>query len=189
MLHGIFGRSVSNLLVTLTAVCSGSVHVHKDHLKDSFFPFHPCVLPSVLLSLVLPTVLTAVHTARGWKVANYLSILRHFSLVGLFSGVLACSTWTVFCVWHCSSGLFPSSRVPQFPCLPGTDAAVERLSCTPAPPLLTTPWQHHVAVAYVLHGTRTSSDVKAPAYRAFRHISDVNKNIQHFFFFFASLRF
>lgn len=136
--------SVSNLLVTLAAGCSGSVHVHKDHLKDSFLPFHPCILPSVSpppLSCFLYRCGSA-HRADGCLPSKRLKgVLCHFSLVvqPLGGGTVAAAPGLFFCVWHWSPGLSPGSWVPQFLCLPGMGAAVERLSLAPSPRELNMP--------------------------------------------------
>lgn len=103
--------SVSNLLFTLTAACPGSVHVHKDHLKDSFLPFHPCVLPSVSPPLSCFLYLCgSAHRADGCSRSKSLKGGKLFIYPVPFQSFGSSSffLWhwrTVFCVWRWSPGL------------------------------------------------------------------------------------
>lgn len=94
--------------------------------------------------------------------ANSLALLCCFSLaLQPLHCATSSSTWIALYVWHYSPGLPPGSCVLQFLCLLGQGAAVDRLSLSDLHD------KHHVAVAYVLHGTsRNSSSVRASVHWA-----------------------
>lgn len=151
-----FGRSVFCMKAILNTLSSPSTH--------AFYHLHPLLCP--VFSIIVahrPDGCSHSKSIKGGK----LFVLCCFSLVVQPLFFCGSSTWTVFCVWHWSPGLSPGSLVPQFPCLPWhgccsrTTIICSILSCAQH-----ATWQHHVAVAYVLHGTRNSSDVKAWMHRA-----------------------
>lgn len=74
----------------------------------------PTVRPVLSICEVLPTEPTAPHPARGWKVANYPTIICHFIPVVqlLFCGISS-STWAVFCAVPGTAHL-DSLQVPGF---------------------------------------------------------------------------
>lgn len=150
---------VRNLLVTLTAACSESVHVHKAHLKDSFLLSHPSVLLSRLVWFCPQSWrLFTQREAEMWQTIR-LYYTVSVSSSRIFSVALA---WTDFLVWHWSPGISPS--FPEFlsPSAPwhGFYGRTTVACFFPSRAQHAT-WQHHIAVAYVLHGTSDSSDDKA----------------------------
>lgn len=132
---------VRNLLVTLTAACSESVHVYKAHLKDSFLPSHPSVLLSRSVWFCPQSWrLFTQREAEMWQtICLYCTV--SISSSRIFSVALA---WTDFLVWHWSPGIslsFPSSSVPL---PPGMGSAVEQLSLASSPLVLNMPHDNTV---------------------------------------------